>query len=399
MKYKTSYYESKRGKDGLFHFLYKTTNILNNKFYIGVHTTDDLGDGYKGSGEILKRAFKKYGKKNFTKEILEFFDTYEGAYNREREIVTEELVKNPNCYNSMLGGKGNSPGTVIVKDNVLNCITIIPKEEFDNIRYESVNKNTIPVWNNINNKYERILIEDYDKSIHTNIHKGKIVVYNTITKQCEQVDVNDIRRKNGELISPSKDKVTVYDENGNCIQVDKNCENYKNGKYKSIGFNKWTLRNKVTKECISVPKNSYVNWDIYEFVTCRSKKCNNPNIKKGRLLGDKKYRWYDINDERFQTLDLFIEMPKGSRNVYYTNEDKTMDVALHPNEIDTFLKYHPKWTKGHKKYNYKSGVTMSNRCWVNNGIENKTIIKNEVDDFLLKNTEWKRGCLFKKQIK
>lgn len=70
MKYKTPYYESKRGKDGLFHFLYKTTNILNNKFYIGVHTTDDLGDGYKGSGTTLNKAFKKYGKNNFNREIL-----------------------------------------------------------------------------------------------------------------------------------------------------------------------------------------------------------------------------------------------------------------------------------------------------------------------------------------
>ena len=397
MKYKTPYYESKRGKDGLFHFLYKTTNILNNKFYIGVHTTDDLGDGYKGSGSTLNKAFKKYGKNNFNREILEFFETYEDAYNKERDVVNEELINNPNCYNNVIGGKGNSPGIVIARDNVSNHTIIIPKEEFDNNdRYESVNKGTIPVWNNIKNKFERIFINDYDETIHSSMNKGKIVVYNIITCQYEQVDVNDVRRKTGELISPSKNKVTVYDEFGNCIQVDKDCTNYKTGKYKPITYNKWTLRNKITKECISVPKNSIVDWNVYEFASCRSKKIDNPNIKKGRLLGDKKYKWYDINDERFQTLDLFIEMSKGSRNVYYTNEDKTMDVVLHPNEIDTFLKYHPNWTKGHKKYNYKSGVTMSNRCWVNNGIENKTITKDEIDDFLLKNPEWKRGCLFKK---
>lgn len=55
-----------------YNFIYKTTNLINNKFYIGKHSTNDLNDNYLGSGTALNRAIKKYGRKNFKREILEF---------------------------------------------------------------------------------------------------------------------------------------------------------------------------------------------------------------------------------------------------------------------------------------------------------------------------------------
>jgi hypothetical protein len=66
-----------------YNYFYKTENKINNKFYYGVHRTDDLNDGYLGSGIRIQRAILKYGAENFNKEILKFFDTYEEALNYE----------------------------------------------------------------------------------------------------------------------------------------------------------------------------------------------------------------------------------------------------------------------------------------------------------------------------
>ena len=108
-----------------YHYFYKITNLLNEHFYYGIHSTDNLDDGYMGSGKRFHYAYKKYGMQNFKKEILKFFDTCSDAYEYEAEMVTEELVKNPDCYNVQLGGKGwNTKGLVSVKDKNGNCFLV-----------------------------------------------------------------------------------------------------------------------------------------------------------------------------------------------------------------------------------------------------------------------------------
>ena len=88
--------------------IYKTTNLLNGMFYIGKHQTEDPNDSYLGSGVYLKRAIAKYGKCNFKKEVLYVFDSEEEMNAKEKEIIDESLLKDPFCYNLMLGGEGGS---------------------------------------------------------------------------------------------------------------------------------------------------------------------------------------------------------------------------------------------------------------------------------------------------
>ncbi len=92
-----------------YHFIYKTTNLINGKFYIGMHSTSNLKDGYLGSGKRIRRAILKYGKHNFKFEILEYCDDREVLANRETEIVNEELINDTNCLNLKLGGEGWNP--------------------------------------------------------------------------------------------------------------------------------------------------------------------------------------------------------------------------------------------------------------------------------------------------
>lgn len=88
------------------HFIYKTTNLLNGKFYVGMHSTDNLEDGYFGSGKILNYSVSKYGLENHQIEILEFLPSREELKKRESEVVNEELLKHPLCMNLKFGGEG-----------------------------------------------------------------------------------------------------------------------------------------------------------------------------------------------------------------------------------------------------------------------------------------------------
>jgi len=92
-------------KEKKYHFIYKTTNLINNRYYIGLHSTDNLDDGYLGSGTYLNRAIKKYGKPNFKREILEFHKSRKDVILREKELVTLLEVQDVNCMNMVRGGQ------------------------------------------------------------------------------------------------------------------------------------------------------------------------------------------------------------------------------------------------------------------------------------------------------
>jgi group I intron endonuclease len=89
-----------------YHFIYKTTNLINNKFYIGMHSTANLNDGYLGSGKKLRYSIRKYGKENFSTQVLEFLPDRESLKKREKEIVNERFIQDENCLNLQLGGGG-----------------------------------------------------------------------------------------------------------------------------------------------------------------------------------------------------------------------------------------------------------------------------------------------------
>ena len=93
-------------KENLFHFIYKTTNLKNGKFYIGAHSTNNLEDGYLGSGKHLRNSIYYHGKEKFKREILEFLPDRSSLMKKEKEIVNVDLLKEEKCINIKEGGDG-----------------------------------------------------------------------------------------------------------------------------------------------------------------------------------------------------------------------------------------------------------------------------------------------------
>ena len=93
-------------KEKQYHFIYKTTNVLNGKYYYGMHSTDNLNDGYLGSGRRLRHSLNKYGKENHKVEQLEFLPNRKALIEREKEIVNLNEIAKENCMNLVLGGEG-----------------------------------------------------------------------------------------------------------------------------------------------------------------------------------------------------------------------------------------------------------------------------------------------------
>lgn len=88
-------------------YVYKITNTLNGKIYIGKRKHDDpTKDTYMGSGKLILAAIKKHGKKNFSKEIIAIFENNDDAAALEASLVTKEFISSGVSYNLHEGGHG-----------------------------------------------------------------------------------------------------------------------------------------------------------------------------------------------------------------------------------------------------------------------------------------------------
>lgn len=90
----------------IYYILYKTTNLLNNKFYVGIHQSSSLNDTYLGSGFLITKAIKKYGRKAFTRDIICLFNSIEELRAAEEALVSEDFLSKYRelTYNLSLGG-------------------------------------------------------------------------------------------------------------------------------------------------------------------------------------------------------------------------------------------------------------------------------------------------------
>lgn len=89
----------------MYGYIYLTTNLVNGKKYIGQHKSKVFDSNYLGSGNLITQAIKKYGKKNFTVEVLEWCVSLDELNSREYHYTKSfNAVSSPQYYNLVEGG-------------------------------------------------------------------------------------------------------------------------------------------------------------------------------------------------------------------------------------------------------------------------------------------------------
>jgi len=136
-----------------FNIVYKITNQVNGKWYIGVHSTESLEDGYMGSGKAIKDAIKRYGPSGFKKEILFNFGTKSEAFLKEKELVSFDIVSSRETYNLCEGGKYGKVLNPIAETHVMTTEGWIPKSDFNPDTHKGPMKGKVIVRDSEGNRF------------------------------------------------------------------------------------------------------------------------------------------------------------------------------------------------------------------------------------------------------
>lgn len=166
------------------YIVYRVDNLVNGKYYIGQHQTENPVDCYSGSGKALMFAQAKYGISSFCKTLLFDFDNFNDMNNKEME-----LVQLSNCYpydlmsyNLIPGGKYigtlngelnplyGIPFTEDHKSKISKALTGIPKSE-EHKKHISQSRTGQPsTWTLLSDEQKKTITQKISKSHKKIIH-------------------------------------------------------------------------------------------------------------------------------------------------------------------------------------------------------------------------------------
>lgn len=358
-------------ENNVYYTVYKTTNTLNGKIYVGCHITNSLEDGYLGSGLCLIRAVNKYGIDSFKKEILFCFDNKVEMFKKEKEIVNEDFIIRKDNYNLSVGGSGgwNSKGFVSVKDENGKPLRV----KNTDTRYLSgelvgITKGLILV---VDKNDDVFYVEKNDSRILT----GELIIFHSEFISVKdggdkvfRVKKNDPRVLSGELISLNKNRICVKDKSGKSFWVKKDDSRLLSGEL--IHFRKNSIISKETR--IKISKS------LKESVKGR---CWITKQGENRLI-------YISNKDGFIN-DGWIVGRDFTR--IWINKNGVLK-SVKQNELESYLKNG--WIKGNNRDMNGNNNPAFGRKWLHKENKNKYIKAEDIDSFL--SNGWTLGkCVIK----
>lgn len=160
-----------------YHTVYKITNLFNNKIYIGYHSTNNLDDGYMGSGLRIKRLVLKYGKDSFKKDVLHIFENEQEMIDKEIELLTPEFLARDDTYNIVPGGgsfdsKSGKAASIKLKEKLATDIEFSRKwSETSRANVLGIKKSAEHVEKMRLNNLGKILSEEQKQKISSSVSK------------------------------------------------------------------------------------------------------------------------------------------------------------------------------------------------------------------------------------
>jgi hypothetical protein len=197
-----------------YFLVYKIYNKITNKFYIGVHETTNINDGYMGSGVYLRRAMKKYGIDNFEKQILFIFDNREDMFAKERELVSIS----EDTYNLMNGGNGgwSYARSKVTEETHKKISETMRSENYKNKTKTQREKSSVRIKQLQKDPFVR---EKQAKSLKETMNNPEWK--NTIGKERSRKISESIRKNIDKFINPERNKKVSESMSGRvCVIID-----------------------------------------------------------------------------------------------------------------------------------------------------------------------------------
>lgn len=213
-------------------YIYKTTNLINKKVYIGM-STKKYSTSYLGSGALIKKAIKKHGKHNFKKEVLEQCSSLDELIKKEKFWIEFYVKQCPNlCYNISEGGLGG------------NWTLWMDKKRYDEI---------IERWKKNPNMWKKGISPPNKGKTHNEETKKKISAALKGKKQSKEV----VEKRTKKIIGQKRNKQQKENISNSIKEVYKNgfSKEHKNNLSKSL---KGRSLSESTKQKLKFKKNTLV---------------------------------------------------------------------------------------------------------------------------------------------